>query len=67
MTKKMKEIREMKTEDLNKKLSELRLELMKETGNIKMGKASKNVGKIGQIKKDIARILTLKSSGSKKK
>jgi len=62
----MKEIREMKPEDLNKKLSELRLELMKEIGNIRMGKASKNTGKVKQLKKAIAQILTVKSSGGKK-
>lgn len=61
----MKEIRQMKPEDLNKKLSELRLELMKETGNIKMGKASKNTGKVRQLKKAIAQILTVKSGGKK--
>jgi large subunit ribosomal protein L29 len=61
-----KEIRQMKPEDLNKKLSELRLELMKEVGNMKMGKASKNTNKIKQLKKAIAKILTIKSSGGKK-
>ena len=61
-----KEIRQMKPEDLNKKLSELRLELMKETGSIKMGKASKNTKKIKQLKGAIAQILTVKSSGGKK-
>jgi ribosomal protein L29 len=61
-----KEIRQMKPEDLNKKLSELRLELMKEVGNMKMGKASKNTHKIKQLKTAIAKILTIKSSGGKK-
>ena len=55
-----KEIRGMKPEDLNKKLSELKLELMKETGNIKMGKASKNTSKVKQLKRAIAKILTVK-------
>ncbi len=54
-----KEIREMKQEDLSKRLYELRLELMKETGNVRMGKASKNTGKIKQLKKTIAKILTI--------
>ena len=61
-----KEIREMKPEDLNKKISELRLELMKERGNMKMGRASKNTKKIRQLKKAIAQILTIKSVGGKK-
>jgi large subunit ribosomal protein L29 len=55
----MKQIREMKPEDLNKKLSELRLELLKELGNVKMGRAIKNPGKIKELKKTIARILTV--------
>ena len=54
------EIKGIKPEDLNKRLQELRLELMKEIGNIKMGKASKNTSKVKQLKKDIARILTVK-------
>ena len=62
----MKEIRGMKPEDIDKKLSELRLELMKEVGNMKMGKTSKNTNKIKQLKKAIAKILTVKSSGGKK-
>lgn len=61
-----KEIRQMKPEDLNKKLSELRLELMKEVGSMKMGKSSKNTNKIKQLKKAIAQILTIKTSGGKK-
>jgi ribosomal protein L29 len=61
-----KEIRQMKPEDMRKKLSELRLELMKEKGNMKMGKASKNTKKINQLKKAIAQILTVKSVGGKK-
>lgn len=61
----MKEIREMKQEDLNKKLSDLRLELMKEIGNVKMGKASKNTGKIKQLKRAIARVLTVKKEVKK--
>jgi len=51
---------------MRKKLSELRLELMKEKGNMKMGKASKNTKKINQLKKAIAQILTVKSVGGKK-
>lgn len=61
----MKEIREMKEEELNKRLSELRLELMKEMGNVKMGRPIKNPGKIRELKRAIARILTLKRERSK--
>ena len=50
----------MKTDDLDKKVSELRLELSKELGNVKMGRAVKNPGKIKQMRKSIAQILTVK-------
>jgi ribosomal protein L29 len=50
----------MKAEDMDKKLSELRLELSKELGSVKMGRAVKNPGKIKQFKKAIARIQTVK-------
>lgn len=50
----------MKDEDLNKKLADTRLELMKEKGNVEMGGNVKNPGKIKMIRRDVARILTLK-------
>lgn len=56
---KIKQIREMKPEDLNKKISELKLELSKELGNVKMGRPVKNPGKIHELKKSIARLLTI--------
>jgi large subunit ribosomal protein L29 len=56
----MKDIRKMKPEDLNNKLKELKLELLKEMGNVKMGRAIKNTGKIREIRRTIARILTYK-------
>ncbi len=58
---KIKEIRKMKPKDLDKKLSELHLELSKELGNVKMGRAVKNPGKIKQMRKSIAQILTVKT------
>jgi large subunit ribosomal protein L29 len=64
---KIKQIREMKDEDLNKRLSELRLELMKELGNVRMGRPIKNPGRIGELRKAIARILTIKKERSKGK
>lgn len=57
---KIQEIRKMKPENLDKKLSELRLELSKELGSVKMGRAVKNPGKIKQMRKSIAQILTVK-------
>lgn len=56
---KVKQIKEMKPEDLNKKIYELKLELVKELGNVKMGRPVKNPGKIRVLKKSISRILTL--------
>ncbi len=50
----------MDKNDLNKRLSELRLDLMKEIGNVKRGRAIKNPGRIRVIRKDIARIMTVK-------
>lgn len=55
----------MKIEDLDKKLSELRLELLKEQGNVKMGRPIKNPGKIKELRRTIARILTIKSEKKK--
>lgn len=65
---KIKEIRNMKNEDLDKKLSELRLELSKELGSVKMGRAVKNPGKIKELRRSIARVMTVKKQlGTKSK
>ncbi|MEM5766516.1 MAG: 50S ribosomal protein L29 [Candidatus Aenigmatarchaeota archaeon] len=56
----VKQLRELKEDELDKRLSELKLELLKEQGNIKMGRPTKNPGKIRQIRKNISRILTIK-------
>ena len=58
---KSKQVREMKPEDILKKLSDLKLELMKEQGNFKMGRPTKNTGKIRELKKTIARIFTVQN------
>ncbi len=62
---KVKEIRAIDKKDLNNRLSELRLDLMKETGNVKRGRAVKNPGRIRVLRKDIARILTIKKEVKK--
>jgi len=64
---KIKQIREMKKEELDKKLSGLRLELLKELGNVKMGRPIKNPGKIKELRRTIARILTVKKEKEGKK
>jgi large subunit ribosomal protein L29 len=64
---KIKEIRKLSDEDLEKRLNEFKLELLKERGNIEMGGNIKNPGKIKVIRRSIARILTLKKEKEKKK
>ncbi len=56
----VKDIRTMENKDMSKQLYELRLDLMKEVGNVKRGRPIKNPGRIRVLKKDIARILTIK-------
>lgn len=56
-----KEIRAMDADGREKKLSELRDELMHERGVAAMGGAPPNPGKIRALRKNIARILTIMS------
>jgi large subunit ribosomal protein L29 len=68
----IKQIREMSENERSSKLSEMRLDLMKEMGGIRMGKPVKNTGRIGELKRSISRILTVKNEirnqiGEKKK
>ena len=52
--------------DLINRLTELRLELAKEKGQIAIGGSPKNIGRVREIKKTIAKILTeLKRRGEK--
>ena len=55
---KKKQLKQMSRPDLINRLSELRLELAKEKGNIAIGGTPSNPGRIKDIKKTIARILT---------
>jgi len=55
-----KQIREMKPEDISKKIYDIKLELVKELGNIKMGRPVKNSGKIRELRRTIARLQTFK-------
>ena len=63
----IKEIRKLKPDDQDKKLRELKLELLKERGNIEMGGNIKNPGRIKVIRKDIAKLNTLKAERLKNK
>lgn len=56
----IKELRKLKSEDQEKRLKELKLELLKERGNIEMGGNVKNPGRIKTMRRDIARLLTIK-------
>ena len=56
---KTKEIRELTKEDREKKLKEMRTELMHERGVAAMGGAPPDPGKIRVLRKTIARILTV--------
>lgn len=56
---KTKEIREMTKEDREKKLKEMRTELMHERGVAAMGGAPPDPGKIRVLRTTIARILTV--------
>jgi len=55
-----KQIKEINAEDLEKRLQELRLELAKEMTNVRTGRPIKNPGKIGELRRAIAKILTFK-------
>tara|TARA_Y100000310_G_C20138123_1_gene559000 strand:+ start:316 stop:528 length:213 start_codon:yes stop_codon:yes gene_type:complete len=59
MVLKIKELKAMGKEDLNSKLSEVRKELIKLRTQVSRGTTLKNPGQIKQIKKTIARILTI--------
>lgn len=56
---KIKEIRSMSKEDLQVKLEELKKELIKINAQISTGTTPKSPGHVKQIKKSIAKILTI--------
>ena len=56
---KKRELKALGTPELEKKVSELRMELMKANSQVASGSAPKNAGQIKQMKKTNARILTL--------
>lgn len=55
-----KKMREMSGKELDEKLAELRLEISKDTASSKVGGTVKSPGKIKEMRKTIARILTIK-------
>lgn len=62
---KFKELKPMSAGDLDNKLSDLRKELMKQNTQRVTGTQLKNSKMISNLRKDIARILSLKSVKSK--
>jgi large subunit ribosomal protein L29 len=56
---KTKELRGMPKEELEKRLDELRKDLLKDNSQIATGTAPKNPGNLKKNKKSIARILTI--------
>jgi large subunit ribosomal protein L29 len=54
-----REIRQLLPEERNKKLAELRTELTKLRTNVKSGGTVENVGRIRELRRAIARILTI--------
>ncbi len=69
MSKQSKELRGYGSEELNSRLSELKKELVKLNAQIAVGTAMKNPGQVSNVKKNIARILTIqkqKQGGQKK-
>lgn len=56
-----REIRQLLPEEREKKLAELRTELVKLRTSVKSGGNVENVGRIRELKRTIARILTIPS------
>jgi len=57
----IKEIREMSSEERNKKIAELKTELLRLKTMIKAGGTIENPARIRQLRKTIARILTIEN------
>jgi len=64
---KKKKLREMSTKELDEKLKELRLELSKDIASSEVGGSVKSPGRIREMRRTIARILTMKKRKEKKK
>lgn len=63
---KKKQLKQMSRPDLINRLSELRLELAKERGQIAIGGTPSNPGRVKELKRTVARLITeLKLKGEK--
>ncbi len=61
------EIREMSLDEIEKKLRELKLELAKEKGVLTMGASTENPMVIRNLRRDIARLLTIRNEKLREK
>lgn len=59
------EIRDMDSKELEEKVSELRNELLREKSKVASGGAPENPGRIREIRRTIARILTIENLRTK--
>lgn len=55
------EIRDMPPEEIDEKIAELKNELLRENSMIASGGASENPGRIKEIRRTIARMMTIKA------
>ncbi len=67
MSSKVKEFRDMNEGQLKDKITELRLELIKQNAQIATGTTPKSPGLVRETKRNIARILTILKSKQKPK
>jgi large subunit ribosomal protein L29 len=65
-TMKMREIRDMSKEERVRRLSELRTDLVRMRTMVKAGGAVENPSRIRELKKTVARILTVMNEEAKK-
>lgn len=63
---KMKELRGLSKEDLEKRLKEIEIELIKLNSQVATGTTIKSPGQINQLKKTIARIKTIQNQNKQK-
>ena len=58
---KKRQLKELKNEDISARIHELRLELAKERSQIAIGGSASNTGRVSEIRKTIAKLLTEKN------
>jgi large subunit ribosomal protein L29 len=62
-----KEIRKLEERELEKKLGEMRLELAKQRASVKIGASVTSPGRIRELRKTVARGLTIKKESEVKR